>query len=129
MLELTPTADGATINEALQKAGFGKFNVLLLPATALVMFNTLLEGLGISYVLSLVNCEFKLNSFQNGVLTAVNVMGIISSSHLMGYLSDILGRKAVMVPSLFLGFFITFASSFAPNFISLATLRFCSGFL
>lgn len=119
----------ATVNQALEKTGFGKFNILLLLVTSLVMFNTLLEGLGISYVLPIVNCEFKLNSFENGLLTAVNILGIISSSHLMGYLSDTLGRKRTMVPTLFIGFFMTCASSFATSFMALTTLRFLSGFM
>lgn len=119
----------ATVNEALEKAGFGKFNYALLFITGLVMFNTLLEGLGISYILAIINCEFKLNNFENGVLSAVNVLGIISSSHLMGFLSDTMGRKRIMVPTLFMGFFMTCASSFAPNFMVLTTLRFFSGFL
>lgn len=119
----------ATVDEALEKAGFGKFNIALLSVTGLVMFNTLLEGLGISYVLSIVNCEFKLNSFQSGILTAVNVLGIIASSHLMGYLADTMGRKRLMVPTLLMGFSMTCASSFSPNYSILATTRFLSGFL
>lgn len=115
-MSATKAVQRATVNDALEKIGFGKFNVYLLLVTSLVMFNTLLEGLGISYVLSIVNCEFKLNSFENGLLTAANVLGIISSSHLTGYLSDTLGRKRIIVPSLFMGFFMTCASSFAPKF-------------
>ncbi|KAL5276213.1 hypothetical protein ACFFRR_001814 [Megaselia abdita] len=120
---------GATIDEALAKCGFGKYNILLTLHAGFTLFNTVLEAIGISYVLPIVECNFKLSSFQSGLLSAVSFIGIISSSHLMGFLSDTMGRRKIMAPCLLMGFAVTIVSSFAPTFEILFLLRFVNGFL
>lgn len=122
-------AKEATIDEALEKCGFGKFNIILVLHAGFTLFNTVLEAIGISYILPIVECNFQLTTFQSGILSAVSFIGIISSSHLMGLLSDTIGRRKVMVPCLLAGFVVTIVSSFAPNFEILFLLRFVNGFL
>lgn len=128
-MEELPATKGATIDQALEKCGFGKYNVLLLLFAGLTLFNTVLEAMGISYILPIVECNFKLTTYQSGLLSAVSFIGIISSSHLIGFLTDIIGRRKIMAPSLFLGFVVTVLSSFAPTFETLFLLRFVNGFL
>lgn len=128
-MEDLPAVKGATIDEALAKCGFGKYNGLLVLVAGFTLFNTVLEAMGISYILPIVECNFQLTTFQSGLLSAVSFIGIISSSHLMGYLTDVLGRRKIMAPSLLMGFAVTVCSSFAPTFELLFLLRFVNGFL
>lgn len=46
----------------------------------------------------------------------------------MGYLSDIYGRKTVMIPTLFLDLLCLFLHYFAPSVYFLVVLRFIMGF-
>lgn len=128
MAEL-PAVKGFTIDEALSKCGFGKFNITLVLLAGFTLFNTVLEAMGISYILPIVECNFGLSSLQTGLLSASSFIGIISSSHLMGFLSDTMGRRKIMVPSLLMGFAATVASSFATNFEVLFLMRFINGLL
>lgn len=59
----------------------------------------------------------------------IYVVGIISSSHLWGFLADTQGRKRVILPTLFLSFTFTLLSSLTTNFWLFVVLRFFNGFL
>lgn len=128
-MEVLPAVKGVTIDEALAKCGFGKFNICLVLLTGFTLFNTVLEAIGISFILPIVECNFQLTTSQSGLLSAVSFIGIISSSHLMGYLSDMKGRKKIIAPCMLMAFAVTIVSSFAPTFEVLFLLRYINGFL
>lgn len=113
----------------------------------IVISTALVETLSISYILPVSECDMNLSSTQKGIITAVGFVGlkkkggvvilqlisscagIISSSHLWGFLADTKGRRAVIVPTLLSAFGCTVLSSLAPNFWVFAILRFLNGFL
>ncbi|XP_065364983.1 synaptic vesicle glycoprotein 2B-like [Calliphora vicina] len=119
----------ATIDEALEKTHFGKFNIKLIVFSGLVLNNVILESVGISFALPVVACDLNLSYQEQGVLGAVCFLGIIFSSHLWGFLADTRGRKQTMKPTLFFAFLVTFVSSFSFNFTMMAILRFLNGVL
>ncbi|XP_055845871.1 synaptic vesicle glycoprotein 2B-like [Episyrphus balteatus] len=118
-----------SIDDALSETKFGKFNYILILLCGLVMINVVLECVGISFVLPVINCDMDLSFQKKGILGAVGFFGMIFSSHLWGFLADTTGRRKVMRPTLFVGYFVTVLSSFSPNFWTLAVLRFINGFM
>lgn len=114
---------------ALPYTGFGKFNVFLIILSGIIMATSIIETLSISFILPASECELHFSSSQKGVLSGVGFVGIIASSYVWGFLSDTIGRRAVIVPSLLLAFGCTVLSSFSPEFWSLIFLRFMHGIL
>lgn len=113
---------------ALEATTFGKFNYLLILISGLILANVLLETLGISFVLPVSQCDLNLTIQERGILSAIGFAGIISSSHLWGFLADTTGRRNIIRPTLFLGFVVTVLSSFATNFWLMVILRYINGF-
>lgn len=70
-----------------------------------------------------------MTSTNKGVLTAIAVVGIITSSHMWGFLADTKGRRKIIIPTLFISFLCTVLSSLVTNFSLFVTLRFFTGFL
>ncbi|XP_075155560.1 synaptic vesicle glycoprotein 2A-like isoform X1 [Haematobia irritans] len=113
---------------ALEVTTFGKFNYMLILICGLILANVLLETLGISFVLPVSQCDLNLTVQERGIMSAIGFAGIISSSHLWGFLADTTGRRNIIRPTLLMGFFITVLSSFSTNFWTLVILRYLNGF-
>uniref|UniRef100_A0A1I8MZK1 Major facilitator superfamily (MFS) profile domain-containing protein n=1 Tax=Musca domestica TaxID=7370 RepID=A0A1I8MZK1_MUSDO len=117
----------ATIDEALEKTHFGKFNTQIIVFSGAVLNNVILESVGMSFALPVVSCGLDLSYQEQGILGAICFLGIIISSHFWGLLADTMGRKRIMQPTLFLGFAVTLISSFSVNFTMMVILRFLNG--
>lgn len=117
-----------SFEEALRRTGFGKFNYLLVILSGAVLATVLLETLGISFILPIAECDLNLSTKDKGILSAIAFVGIITSSHLWGFLADTRGRRKVIMPTLFISFIITVISSFVKSFWLFFFLRFLSGF-
>ena len=96
--------------------------------SGLILANVLLETLGMSFVLPVSQCDLNLSIQERGILSAIGFAGIISSSHLWGFMADTTGRRNIIRPTLLIGFVITLFSSFANNFWILVILRYLNGF-
>lgn len=66
---------------------------------------------------------------NKGILSAIALIGIITSSHMWGFLADTKGRRKIIVPTLLASFLCTVLSSLVTNFSLFVTLRFFTGFL
>lgn len=108
---------------------FGIYNLCLITISGTILAAVLLETLGISYVLPVAECDLMLTTKEKGILSAISFAGIISSSHLWGFLADTRGRRTVILPTLFLAFASTVLSSFTTNFWLITIMRFFTGFL
>lgn len=108
---------------------FGKFNYILILTCGLILTSVLLETLGISFVLPVAQCDLQLTTQDKGVLSAIGFAGIITSSHLWGFIADTQGRKKVILPTLLLAFCCTILSSLVSNFWIFVLLRYMNGFL
>ncbi|XP_004527473.1 synaptic vesicle glycoprotein 2A [Ceratitis capitata] len=120
--------DAYTFSDALALTNFGKFNYFLIFISGMVMAVVLLETSSMGFILPIAQCDLHLTNVDKGVLSAISFLGIISSSHLWGFLADTKGRRKVMRPTLLATFTVTILSSFAPNFWSMVMLRFLNGF-
>lgn len=118
-----------TLEDALASTGFGKFNYGLIVLTGAVLGCVFLETVNINFVLPVAQCDLNMTTENKGMLSGIAFIGIIVSSHFWGFMADTRGRKAVMVPTLFIAFAITIASSFTKSFWLLVFLRFLNGVL
>lgn len=119
----------ATLEVALSKTGYGKFNYAIIVLTGAVLCCVFLETVGINFILPVAQCDLNMTNQNKGVLSAIGFVGIIVSSHLWGFLADTRGRKTVIVPTLIVAFAITIVSSFVKSFWLMVLLRFLNGFL
>lgn len=117
-----------TLDDAINKATFGKFNCIMIVIFGLVLACGFLETSSINMILPIAQCELNLSPFHKGFLGSVSYIGIILSSHFWGFMADTKGRKKVVVPALILSFLFTVISTFAKSFWFLALFRFLNGF-
>lgn len=117
-----------SLEDAIAKAEYGKFNYVLIVLTGIVLTSGMMELTSMGMVLSVAECELNLSNFHKGFLGSVSYVGIILSSHFWGFMADTRGRKKVLVPALLISFAFTIVSSFAKTFWLLTLLRFCNGF-
>ncbi|XP_054727892.1 synaptic vesicle glycoprotein 2A-like [Anastrepha obliqua] len=120
--------DAYTFSDSLALTSFGKFNYFLIGISGMVLATVLLETAAMGFILPIAQCDLKLTNQDKGVLSAISFLGIISSSHLWGFLADTKGRRRVIRPTLLAGFAVTVLSSFAINFWIMVLLRFINGF-
>lgn len=117
-----------TLEEAIEKAKFGKFNFFMIFLCATVLLSGFLEANSINMILPLAQCELNLSNAHKGFLGSVGFIGIIMSSHFWGFMADTKGRRKTIIPALLLSFLCTLVSSVAKSFWFMAFLRFMSGF-
>lgn len=82
-----------------------------------------------SFVMPVAECDLDLTTQDKGILGATCFAGIISSSHLWGFLADTKGRRRIMTPTLFMAFFCSVLSSLTKNFWVFTALRYFNGVL
>lgn len=95
----------------------------------MILGAVILETMGISFILPVTDCDLNFSTKGKGVLSAIGFIGIITSSHLWGFLADTKGRRRIIRPTLMIAFILTLISSFLNNFWSLVIFRYLNGFL
>ncbi|CAB3227003.1 unnamed protein product [Arctia plantaginis] len=125
-----PTVTEADLEDALQFAGTGKYQLF----HCLIMLSTLvgaiLEMIGIAFILPAAACDLNVPDGLRGILTSLPNIGIILTAPCWGRAADHLGRKPVLLGSLVVAGTMAFIASFMPNLISFAIFKFaCSLFL
>ncbi|KAL1132276.1 hypothetical protein AAG570_010233 [Ranatra chinensis] len=111
-----------------KEIGYGKFNYLVIIGVGLQRFSCLASVLIMSFVVSSIGCDFRLTPAQKGTLTSILFVGMVSSSHLNGFLSDRYGRRYTTLRCSALCCIISCAASFAFNYTMLVILWFFMGF-
>lgn len=83
----------------------------------------------ISYVLPECNEEFKMDKVHFSLLSIAFFMGTIFSCHFWGFLTDVKGRRYVLLRSLFVNFFLYTIASVTPGYTTFLIFRFFSGLI
>lgn len=129
MFSLTDLTEPADFEKAIDAAGFGLFNLLLLivaiPATLANVFSTTT----MAYILPIAECDLKLTLFNKGMLNAATYAGMITSAIIWGYLADTQGRKKILIVGYLLDAVCVFCSSLSQNFTMLVTFKFFGGLM
>ncbi|XP_037044114.1 synaptic vesicle glycoprotein 2B-like [Bradysia coprophila] len=122
------SSSNVSLEDALERTGYGKFNWILIILSGAILAAVLLETVPINLMLPVAQCDLQMTNQDKGLLSAIGFVGIIVSSHLWGFLADTRGRKKIIVTSLFIAFFTTVISTFTQSYCLLVVLRFLNGF-
>jgi len=117
-----------TLEEAIERIGFGRFQLRLLFVCGAGWAADAMEVLIISFVIPALMKEWNLSAAQAGFLGTAIFLGMLAGAWFWGIVSDYIGRRlgfqlTVLVDSVF-----GFLSALAPNFPTLALLRALTGF-
>uniref|UniRef100_A0A2A4JLU5 Major facilitator superfamily (MFS) profile domain-containing protein n=1 Tax=Heliothis virescens TaxID=7102 RepID=A0A2A4JLU5_HELVI len=116
----------STFEEALDHTGFGKYNVGMLITCCLLILAMYMDIFGFSVVLPAVACDMSLNTMQQGLLSAIPLIGVIISSYGWGLCADTVGRRKTLLVAMPVGFALSLSATMAPNFTLLAVLKLLS---
>ncbi len=128
-MEPVKGSHNVSLEDALEKTGFGKFNFILIGLSGAILSAVFLETVSINIILPVAQCDLQITNQDKGLLSAVGFIGIIISSHLWGFLADTRGRKMIIASTLLIASFITVISTFTQSYWLLVVLRFLNGFL
>lgn len=112
--------------EALNMTGFGKFNLLVFMLCSSIIAAMVFELYSVSYLVPASACELNTTSTQQGLMAGLPLIGVITTSHIWGYLADTRGRKKMLCISMIIGFVAGSSAALAPNWIVLSILKFLS---
>ncbi|KAH8382694.1 hypothetical protein KR009_004839 [Drosophila setifemur] len=117
----------ADFDRAIEGAGFGLFNLLLLfvliPAQSAAIF----ESGSMSFILPVAECDLRLSLEDKGVLNAVAYAGMTISAVAWGYLADTKGRKKILYWGYLVDAVCVFGSALSQNFMMLVVFKFLGG--
>lgn len=112
--------------EALDMAGFGRFNLVLFMLCGGIIMGMGFEIFSVSYLVPASVCELHTTNVQQGLIASVPLVGIIATSHIWGYLADTRGRRKILVISMTMAFLFGSLAAFSPNWIVLCILKLIS---
>ncbi|KAL0831763.1 hypothetical protein ABMA28_001302 [Loxostege sticticalis] len=113
-------------DDAIDQTGFGKYNIGVLATCCLLILAMYLDIFGFSVVLPAVACDMTLTTAQQGLLSAMPLIGVMISSYGWGLCADTLGRRKTLLIAMPVGAVLNMAASLAPTYATLATLKFLS---
>ncbi|XP_033167067.1 synaptic vesicle glycoprotein 2B [Drosophila mauritiana] len=126
--EVTPTEEGpATFDKAIEGAGFGIFNLMLLIVSIPAQSAAIFESSSMSYILPIAECDLRLTLEDKGVLNAVAYAGMTISAIAWGYLADTKGRKKILYWGYLIDAVCVFGSALSQNFSMLVMFKFLGG--
>lgn len=115
--------------EAIRRCGFGKFNYILFALSGGLLNCAFIELTSVNFIMPVAACDLNLTTRDKGILSAIGYVGLITSSHFWGFLSDTRGRRKILIGSTLMAFAATFVSTFVNDFWLLLAFRFINGFL
>ncbi|GJU68171.1 organic cation/carnitine transporter 7-like protein [Tanacetum coccineum] len=115
--------DAYTLDEALSKIGFGKFQVGVLAYAGLGWIAEAMEMMLLSFVGPAIQPQWGLSSSQESLISTVAFGGMLVGAYSWGVVSDSYGRKKGFLGSTIITSVAGLVSAFAPNYISLLILR------
>ncbi|KAJ8956223.1 hypothetical protein NQ314_006756 [Rhamnusium bicolor] len=118
-----------SFEEAISLVGFGKFNLFVLLATGLCLMCVIIETMCAMFIIPAAQCDLNLNLTEKGLLYSISFFGVVSSSHLWGFIADTKGRKKVLLISLVSSAVVSFICSVVSMPWLFIFLRFINGFL
>ncbi|KAH8267625.1 hypothetical protein KR018_009315 [Drosophila ironensis] len=119
----------ANFDKAIEAAGFGLFNLILLFVALPAQSAAIFESSSMSYILPVAECDLHLTLEDKGVLNAVAYAGMTISAVAWGYLADTKGRKKILYWGYLVDAICVFGSALSQNFLMLVVFKFLGGFV
>lgn len=120
-----PAADFET---AIDSAGFGMFNMLLLISAVPAAMGTVYETSTMSYILPSAECDLQLSLLDKGILNAITYAGMISSAVMWGYLADTKGRRNLLILGFAADTFCVLGGALSQSVLQLMIFKYLGGF-
>ena len=125
-----------TVDEAVNKMGFGPFQVLITVFCGLLWLADAMELMIIAILSPILKCQWDLTSTEEVAVTSMAFLGVMMGAVFWGFMSDLIGRKKslLVVDILFLVFRVLSAlqisahDSRIPGYPWLLIFRFGVGF-
>jgi VNT family MFS transporter (synaptic vesicle glycoprotein 2) len=125
--EMSSHNEEKKLDNALESAGCGLFQVILTLVCGLALGSDTTEISCVSYIVPVAEGELHLDGVDKAVLNSTVFVGMIFGSMFWGSLADSIGRRKSLVISLLLNGISGFVSAFMPNLEGFAFFRFLSG--
>lgn len=116
-----------TYEEAIEEVGVGKFHYALLLISGLCFMACITEISGIGLIMFSIKCDLKFTLVEQGLIGSAGFLGIVISSHFMGFLADTWGRVRSLRLMLFLSLCMSIISVMSVNVWMLFIFRFLTG--
>lgn len=117
-----------TFEEAVSLTKIGKFHYILLLVCGVCFMAVMVEIMCVSIILPSMKCDLVATLTEQGILASSGFLGIVLSSHAMGFLADTWGRIRTLRLALILATISTILSAFSINIWMLIVFRFLTGF-
>ncbi|EDX02488.2 synaptic vesicle 2-related protein [Drosophila yakuba] len=117
-----------TFEEAITLTGVGRFHYKLLLICGLCFMGVMVEIMGVSLIMNQMKCDLQPTLEQQGILASAGFLGVVLSSHAMGFLADTWGRATTLRYALCLSSLCSIVSAFSVNIWMLIVFRFLTGF-
>jgi len=115
------------IDNFIEKCGFQKFGCILLAIVCGVWFIDGTEVAFTSLLAPTLRCEWALNGLQTSLMSAATFLGMGLGSVFVGWISDIHGRRIVLLYTLALILYFSSLSIFADDYLWFCLLRLFNG--
>eukprot|EP00873_Tetraselmis_striata_P001557 jgi/Tetstr1/421821/TSEL_012722.t1 len=120
-------AQGISLDESIEKCGFGAFHWVAFLFVAVAGFPPTKEMVTMSFLGPALVCSWNLMPEQEATVQFAVFLGALLSSPVMGFLSDVVGRRPVIQLTLFLSSVPALLCAVAPDYRTLVGLRFLTG--
>ncbi|XP_071036756.1 synaptic vesicle 2-related protein isoform X2 [Parasteatoda tepidariorum] len=117
-----------SVDDAVSKAGYGKFQIKLTILAGLGWLADAFEIFILSIIGDLMACEWNLYRWHIALLTSVVFTGIMLGSPVLGIIADIYGRKKCLGLSSIMIFILGVSSAASPSYTWMVVLRALVGF-
>ena len=120
--------EGYSVDEALDRMGFGVFQMLMLLYTGVAWMGDGMEMLVLSFLGPSAHCEWGISPGEQSALSSAVFLGMMVGAPLWGAVADNHGRKYAFFATAFATFAFGLASAVAPMYWSLLLARALVGF-
>ncbi|XP_068153300.1 synaptic vesicle glycoprotein 2C-like [Drosophila tropicalis] len=117
----------ADFDKAIEAAGFGCFNLILLLVAIPAQCAAIFESSVMSFILPVAECDLHLTLTDKGILNATGYAGMIVSAIAWGYLADTKGRQKILYSGYLIDAICVLGSALSQNFWMLVVFKFLGG--
>jgi hypothetical protein len=122
------SGDVYTVEDAIDRLGFGPFQIIITIFSGVLSMADAMEVMLLSVLSPIVACEWNLENYQQSMITSVVFIGFFFGALFWGAISDVIGRKKVLICVSTLILIFGVASAAAPEYYTLLLLRCLAGF-
>ncbi|XP_065682957.1 synaptic vesicle 2-related protein isoform X2 [Hydra vulgaris] len=117
-----------SLDDAIEHIGFGLYQIRLIIVMGLSWIADAIEMTAISILAPILLCEWKLNSYEEALISIVVFIGFGCGAIFWGIIADRYGRFKSLFTSSIIVLIFGVATALSPNLASVLVLRFFVGF-